>query len=203
MINWYVQVQFLVLSKIVLKLIQWEKRMKLADYQQLFPNISEDTWPILERWAELLREWNTKINLISRKDIDALEARHLVHCLAITNTLRNTYFKEQTFFEICWKKQKKLAGGRCPPDPLVFGWGDFAPPDPPLKRSSAAFDRGGQTGPPRSIAFSCARLTITVCFRSLMTRLTPERTILKKMFFLKKLKKRPDSKRDTFWFLKW
>ena len=61
--------------------------MKLADYQQLFPNISEDTWPILERWAELLREWNTKINLISRKDIDALEERHLVHCLAITNTL--------------------------------------------------------------------------------------------------------------------
>ena len=61
--------------------------MKLADYQQLFPNISEDNWPILERWAELLREWNTKINLISRKDIDALEERHLVHCLAITNTL--------------------------------------------------------------------------------------------------------------------
>ena len=61
--------------------------MKLVDYQQLFPNISEDTWPILERWAGLLREWNTKINLISRKDIDALEERHLVHCLAITNTL--------------------------------------------------------------------------------------------------------------------
>lgn len=61
--------------------------MKLAHYQQLFPNISEDAWPILERWAELLREWNTKINLISRKDIDALEERHLIHCLAITNVL--------------------------------------------------------------------------------------------------------------------
>ena len=61
--------------------------MKLANYQQLFPNISEGTWPILERWAKLLREWNSKINLISRKDIDALEERHLVHCLAITNTL--------------------------------------------------------------------------------------------------------------------
>ena len=61
--------------------------MKIADYQQLFPSISEGTWPILERWADLLREWNTKINLISRKDIYALEERHLVHCLAITNTL--------------------------------------------------------------------------------------------------------------------
>ena len=61
--------------------------MKLAHYQQLFPNISEDAWLMLERWAKLLREWNTKINLISRKDIDALEERHLIHCLAITNVL--------------------------------------------------------------------------------------------------------------------
>lgn len=61
--------------------------MKLAQYQQLFPNISEEAWTKLERWAVLLREWNTKINLISRKDIDALEERHLIHCLAITNAL--------------------------------------------------------------------------------------------------------------------
>ena len=61
--------------------------MKLANYQQLCPNVSEGAWPVLERWAELLREWNAKINLISRKDIDALEERHLVHCLAITNIL--------------------------------------------------------------------------------------------------------------------
>jgi 16S rRNA (guanine527-N7)-methyltransferase len=61
--------------------------MKLAQYQQLFPNISEEAWMKLERWAVLLREWNTKINLISRKDIDALEERHLIHCLAITNAL--------------------------------------------------------------------------------------------------------------------
>ena len=46
-----------------------------------------------------------------------------------------------------------LAGGRCPPDPPVFGWGGKAPPDPPLKRSFVAFDRGGQTGPPRSNDF--------------------------------------------------
>ncbi len=61
--------------------------MKLAEYQQLFPNIPEDAWPVLEDWAESLREWNAKINLISRKDIDALEKRHLLHCLAITNVL--------------------------------------------------------------------------------------------------------------------
>lgn len=53
-----------------------------------FPNVDEQTWPILEAWAVLLREWNTKINLISRKDIDYLEVHHLSHCLAITNHLK-------------------------------------------------------------------------------------------------------------------
>ena len=46
-----------------------------------------------------------------------------------------------------------LAGGRFPPDPPVFGWVAKAPPDLPPKRSSAAFDRGDQTGPPLSNAF--------------------------------------------------
>ena len=35
-----------------------------------------------------MREWNDKINLISRKDIEHLEERHLAHCLAITNHLK-------------------------------------------------------------------------------------------------------------------
>ena len=45
-----------------------------------------------------------------------------------------------------------LAGGRCPPDPPVFGWG-AKPPQTPPKRSFVTFDRGGQTGPPRSNDF--------------------------------------------------
>ncbi|MDA9317364.1 16S rRNA (guanine(527)-N(7))-methyltransferase RsmG [bacterium] len=53
-----------------------------------FPNIDNPTWSTLEEWAVLLRDWNSKINLISRKDIDHLEGRHLSHCLAITNHLK-------------------------------------------------------------------------------------------------------------------
>ena len=53
-----------------------------------FPQIEEAAWPLLEAWAALLREWNTKINLISRKDIEYLETRHLSHCLSITNHLK-------------------------------------------------------------------------------------------------------------------
>ena len=53
-----------------------------------FPQIDEAAWLLLETWAAYLREWNTKINLISRKDIEYLEARHLSHCLSITNHLK-------------------------------------------------------------------------------------------------------------------
>ena len=62
--------------------------MSVEQLKEQFPNISEDKWPILEKWAVLLREWNAKINLISRKDIEHLEERHLSHCLAITNHLK-------------------------------------------------------------------------------------------------------------------
>ena len=42
----------------------------------------------LENYATLIREWNHKINLVSRKDIDAFEQHHLAHCLAITPKLK-------------------------------------------------------------------------------------------------------------------
>jgi 16S rRNA (guanine527-N7)-methyltransferase len=56
--------------------------------QRNFPNIEPKAWAQLAEWAVLLREWNEKINLISRKDIEHLEARHLAPCLAVTNHLR-------------------------------------------------------------------------------------------------------------------
>ena len=51
--------------------------MGMNSIRETFPKIDEQVWPVLEAWAALLREWNEKINLISRKDIEHLEARHL------------------------------------------------------------------------------------------------------------------------------
>ena len=34
------------------------------------------------------REWNAKINLVSRKDTERLEIKHIAHCLTITKFLR-------------------------------------------------------------------------------------------------------------------
>ena len=53
-----------------------------------FPDLDEDTWSKLNLFCDLLRGWNSKINLISRKDTDRLEIKHLAHCLTITKFLR-------------------------------------------------------------------------------------------------------------------
>lgn len=63
-------------------------RLFVQVLEQRFPSVPQEAWPVLSDWAELLREWNEKINLISRKDIEHLEERHLAHCLAITNHLK-------------------------------------------------------------------------------------------------------------------
>ena len=64
------------------------KKEPWASLQAQFPSVTESQWRLLEQWAQLMREWNAKIKLISRKDIDFLEMRHLAHCLAITNHLK-------------------------------------------------------------------------------------------------------------------
>ena len=64
------------------------KKAPWASLQAQVPSVTESQWRLLEQWAQLMREWNAKINLISRKDIDFLELRHLAHCLAISNYLK-------------------------------------------------------------------------------------------------------------------
>lgn len=53
-----------------------------------FPDLPDSHWENLKEYTNLLREWNAKINLVSRKDMDRLEIKHLAHCLTITKFLR-------------------------------------------------------------------------------------------------------------------
>lgn len=55
--------------------------------RQFFPELSSQTLQRLQRLAEGYPAWNARINLISRKDIEQLEAHHLLHGLAITRLL--------------------------------------------------------------------------------------------------------------------
>ena len=42
---------------------------------------------LLEAYVELLKDWNGKVNLISRKDMDAIWEHHILHSLAIAKVV--------------------------------------------------------------------------------------------------------------------
>ncbi len=48
-----------------------------------FPDLSQTQIEQFSQLEELYKDWNSKINVISRKDIDELYVRHILHSLAI------------------------------------------------------------------------------------------------------------------------
>ena len=52
-----------------------------------FPNLSDTQLEQFAALGELYRDWNTKINVISRKDIDQLYQHHVLHSLAIAKVI--------------------------------------------------------------------------------------------------------------------
>ena len=51
--------------------------------KKYFAELTEDQIDKFSRLEDLYREWNGKINVISRKDIDAVYLRHVLHSLGI------------------------------------------------------------------------------------------------------------------------
>ena len=52
-----------------------------------FPNLTDVQLQQFAALGELYRDWNTKINVISRKDIDQLYEHHVLHSLAIAKII--------------------------------------------------------------------------------------------------------------------
>lgn len=52
-----------------------------------FPNLNDVQQQQFAALGELYRDWNTKINVISRKDIDQLYEHHVLHSLAIAKII--------------------------------------------------------------------------------------------------------------------
>ncbi len=48
-----------------------------------FPNLTQNQISQFQKLGELYQDWNSKINIISRKDIDQLYINHVLHSLAI------------------------------------------------------------------------------------------------------------------------
>ena len=53
-----------------------------------FPELSAEQISSFEKAVLLYKEWNTKINLISRNDMDNLVERHFLHSLAIAKVIK-------------------------------------------------------------------------------------------------------------------
>ena len=52
-----------------------------------FPDLTEDQKFKFEMLKDIYEDWNTKINVISRKDIDQLYLKHILHSLSISKVI--------------------------------------------------------------------------------------------------------------------
>lgn len=82
-----------------------------------FPQISDTQISQFEQMSDLYREWNEKINLVSRKDIDNLEVNHILHSLSIAKFIS---FTPET------KIMDLGAGGGFPSIPLAVVFPDVS-----------------------------------------------------------------------------
>src|SRR5690606_14947199 len=55
----------------------------MNEIQQYFPQLSAEQVRQLSMLESLYTDWNAKINVISRKDIESLYIKHVLHSLAI------------------------------------------------------------------------------------------------------------------------
>ena len=62
--------------------------MKAEIIKKYFPELTKRQQEQFEALDALYHDWNAKINVISRKDIDQLYEHHVLHSLAIAKTIR-------------------------------------------------------------------------------------------------------------------
>ena len=63
------------------------KMNNMEDIIKQFPKLTENQIHQFEQLKDLYQDWNTKINVISRKDIDELYTRHVLHSLGIAKVI--------------------------------------------------------------------------------------------------------------------
>lgn len=61
--------------------------------RKYFPDLTDQQLDHFDRLGPLYKEWNAKINVISRKDIEQLYERHILHSLSIAKVIQ---FKPRT-----------------------------------------------------------------------------------------------------------
>ena len=69
-----------------------------TSYKKDFPNLADSQWKQLEALSLKLYDWNTKVNLVSRKDVEFLIPNHIIPCLSMS-LIRN-FNKGETIIDV-------------------------------------------------------------------------------------------------------
>src|SRR5690625_6805686 len=73
-----------------------EKKMGLDLIQKYFSGFTTQQIDQLSKMEGLYKDWNSKINVISRKDIDNLYPNHILHSLSISAFMSFSRSEEHT-----------------------------------------------------------------------------------------------------------
>ena len=65
----------------------------MTEIEKYFPKLTQEQKEKYSKLVQLYKYWNSKVNLISRKDIDNLEINHILHSLSI---IKIVSFKDST-----------------------------------------------------------------------------------------------------------
>ena len=65
----------------------------MTEINKFFPKLNQEKKEKYIKLIQLYKYWNSKVNLISRKDIDNIEINHILHSLSIVKIVR---FKDST-----------------------------------------------------------------------------------------------------------
>ena len=60
----------------------------MIELKKYFPNLSQDQLEKFMRLVPIYKDWNSKVNLISRRDIKNLFTNHILHSLSIVNIIK-------------------------------------------------------------------------------------------------------------------
>lgn len=74
----------------------------MQDILRYFPDLSAEQQTQLAALDGLYRDWNAKINVISRRDIDNLYTHHVLHSLAIAKAIRFSRWQSRARHRYGW-----------------------------------------------------------------------------------------------------